>query len=97
MKKNNKLKLFIGIFICLFIISSISSPLQNVLGEEEHQDDYDIGAVLNNSLETDSSEINDYSFGSAESLISAGTYNFYETPNLDVGSFSHCSHFLLGD
>jgi len=90
MKKNNKLKLFIGIFIILFILSSISLPLSNVLAEEGHSDDSDIEAVLHNRLETNSLEINQlYDSGSNESFMVPGTFDFFETPELDVGSFSH--------
>ena len=85
----NKLKLFIGILVCLFILSSISLPINNVLAEENHSDDSDIEATLHSRLETDSDEIIIYNSGAENESLTPGTFDFFEQPELDVGSFSH--------
>ena len=80
MKMNKyKIRILIGIFVCLFILSSISLPLQNVLAEENFQDDEDVETTLHSTLVSNSGEIH-------SNLMPIGTYSFFETPQLDIGN-----------
>lgn len=79
---DNKVKILIFIFITLLTISSLSHLTQNAFAESNYQDDEDVEATLHSTLVSDSSEIH-------SSLMPIGSYSFFETPELDVGSFSH--------
>ena len=80
MRKESKKKIIIGFIISLIVFSVLFFLSQNGLAT---QDDEDTEATLHCSLETNSLEL----VGST--LMTLGTYSFWEEPELDIGAFSH--------
>jgi len=79
--KTLKKKLIIGLFLIVFVLSSLLFLSNNVFGV---QDDENIEVTISGELNTDSSEL--YS-----SLMPTGTYSFFEQPELDLGLSDHDS------
>ena len=79
MKLNGKKKSIFLLSIFLISIVILFSSLQNA---NAFQTDDDLTVTVHGKLETSSSEF-------ATSLITPGSYNFYEQPELDVAKASH--------
>ncbi|MBS3741868.1 MAG: hypothetical protein KGY74_07090 [Candidatus Cloacimonetes bacterium] len=75
MKKSKKLA-YLSLFVSLFLISSLSLPLNQVFADQM-QDNEDLEVTLHGEMNVDSAEL-------VSSLMPTGAYNFFEKPELNI-------------